>query len=485
MKGLEFATDNRIVIQKVGLVILFFGLCLFGVFLSIKAGIGAGLAIYMLPLLVVFFIACIRSAFFTFIVLFISCFFVLGVARYVTLPVAPGLVIDFLLLFNFLILLFHFMWDDPSKIGTLYLNPVLILSFLWMIYCIMQIINPMTTVSNWSTTVRNIGVHIALFQVLVFFVMNDLKRINIFLVVWGVLVVLATIKAIGQQYLGFDYAENQWLRDFGGKTHIIHSGIRYFSFYTDAANFGCNMGLSMVIFLILGLGEKNSSRRIFYFIVVMLSVYSFMISGTRAAMAVPFVGFAAWIVLVKEWKWIITGVSLLVLIFVVFAFTSIGDSNANIRRMRTAFNATEDASFNVRMVNQQRMRTFMNSHPFGIGMGEAKNAKENDLMFGLATDSSMVFIWVETGIVGLVFYLIIFLTVLLYGTYYVWLVLKNREVVVLTIACVAGLSGMIVAGYANEVLHQMPTGQTVYTLMGIIMISPYLDKKISDAEAKS
>lgn len=90
MKGLEFATDNRKVIQKVGLVILFFGLCLFGVFLSIKAGIGAGLAIYMLPLLVVFFIACIRSAFFTFIVLFISCFFCLGGGSLCNLTCSAG-----------------------------------------------------------------------------------------------------------------------------------------------------------------------------------------------------------------------------------------------------------------------------------------------------------------------------------------------------------------------------------------------------------
>nr|WP_262914375.1 O-antigen ligase family protein [Sphingobacterium rhinopitheci] len=235
------------------------------------------------------------------------------------------------------------------------------------------------------------------------------------------------------------------------------------------------------MFTILAVNEKSLAKRIFFVFVILFSIYGFLISGTRAAMAVPFIGFAVWVVLVKEWRLIISGFVILAFAFTFFNFTTIGNSNSDIRRMRTAFNLTEDASFNVRLINQQKMRSFMQYYPFGIGMGSAKNAQDGNLIYGIATDSSLVFVWVETGIVGLIFYLLIFFVVLGYGVYYIWFVLKSPEVLSITASCTAGLAGILVAGYANEVLHQMPTGQTVYILIGLIMISPHLDKKVLNA----
>lgn len=476
--------DNKVILQKTGLAIVLAGLAFVSLFLSIYHSVSLGIMFSLFPLLLVFFIVCVQSPLITFFLLYVTSFGILGIARYVDLPFPPGLVIDLLLAFNFLVILLHTIWGK-NPIGKLYNNPVLTLSLLWMVYCLLEVLNPMTTVANWSTTVRNLGIHIVAFQVLVFFVLNDVKKVRIFFMVWGILVLLATLKALGQKFIGFDAGENAWLASAGGRTHILYSGIRYFSFYTDAANFGCNMGLSMVLFTILGLKEKVRWRRIFYAVVVLLSIYCLMISGTRAAVAVPFVGFTVWVILLKEWKWIISGFIFIGLAFSFFVFTNIGDSNPGIKRMRTAFEFTNDASFNVRLENQKKMRSFMGDYPLGIGMGSAKNAKEGDLMYGLATDSSMVFIWVETGIVGLVFYLLIFATVLVYGVYYVWIKLKSAEIITITIASTAGLAGMLVAGYANEVLHQMPAGNTIYILMGIIMISPYLDKQVCNAHKVS
>lgn len=447
----------------------------------ISNGIAVGLVVFAAPILLVAVIAILQYPLASFFILYVATFGILGVARYVELPFPPGLIIDILLVFNFVILLIYHLWGHV-KIGTVYLTPVLVMSILWMLYCLLELLNPMSTFSNWTTTVRNIGIHIVAFQILVFMLLNDLNRLNLFFKVWGILVIAATLKAIGQKYIGFDAAEQYWLNTAGGSTHIIYSGIRYFSFYTDAANYGCNMGLSIVIFTILSLQEKNRLRRIFYIIIILCSIYGFMISGTRAAMAVPFVGFATWVFLVKEWKWIIIGAGFLALIFVFFTFTDIGQSNASIRRMRTTFEFTEDASFNVRLENQKKMRAFMSEYPFGIGMGNAKNTKPGDLMYGIATDSSLVFIWIETGIVGLVFYLLIFFMVIGYGTYYTWIVLKDQRVKTITIAATAGVAGMLVAGYANEVLHQLPAGPTIYLLIGIIMMSPYLDKELRNEQ---
>jgi O-antigen ligase len=347
-----------------------------------------------------------------------------------------------------------------------------------MLFCILEIINPMSTFSNWITTVRSIGIHIVLFQILVFLNLDNLQRIRLFFSFWGVLILCAALKAIGQKYIGFDRFESAWLYTFGAHTHVIYSGIRYFSFFTDAANFGCHMGLGIVVFTILAFYESERNLRSYYILVVILAFFGLMISGTRAAIAVPFVGFTVFIVLVKEWKWMILGAMLLLLAFSFFNLTTIGNSNADVRRMRTAFSFSNDASFNVRLENQKKMRAFMSEYPFGIGLGGAKHTNEGDVMHGIATDSSFVFIWVETGIVGLISYIVICLFILCLGTYYVLFMLKDKRIKSIAAASTAGLAGIMVAGYANEVLHQMPTGQTVYILMGIIMLAPIIDKKL-------
>lgn len=100
--------------------------------------------------------------------------------------------------------------------------------------------------------------------------------------------------------------------------------------------------------------------------------------------------------------------------------TDIGQGNQQIRRMRSAFN-TEDASFQVRMVNQAKMRTYMSDKPFGVGLGlgggKAKRFAPDAYMSQIPTDSWFVMIWVETGIIGLLLHLTILIFTIIYGTY--------------------------------------------------------------------
>ena len=303
---------------------------------------------------------------------------------------------------------------------------------------------------------------------------KDIKRI---LILWGALTILAVLKAIYQKFIGFDSDEAYWLfQEKGYVTHIIYSGIRYFSFFTDAANFGCSMGLSMVVFSISAFYIKDKHLRIYFIIVALLAGYGMVISGTRAALALPFVGYTVFIILSKRKKIFIGGAALILSVFLFFSSTNIGDGNANIRRMRTAFDI-EDPSLNVRLRNQQKMREFMSDNPFGIGIGKAKKAEEGDHMYGIATDSSLIYIWVETGIVGLVMYLFIFLFVLIRGAYEVLFRIKNLELKGILSAFVAGLAGMLFTGYGNEVLQQFPTGPILYILMAFIMMGRYFDKE--------
>ncbi|MFX6006691.1 hypothetical protein ABTF07_19150, partial [Acinetobacter baumannii] len=59
---------------------------------------------------------------------------------------------------------------------------------------------------------------------------------------------------------------------------------------------------------------------------------------------------------------IIGGIGILILIF-------IPTSNPTIYRFQTAFRPSEDASFNVRKINQKRIQPFILTHPMGGGLG--------------------------------------------------------------------------------------------------------------------
>lgn len=438
----------------------------------VSAFILAGIPLFCI--IVLFFF---RKPYWLMMILFIANYIIMGIGRY-ALQLQGGVIIDLLLLTIISILFLQTVFF-PVDFWKRSNNMLIYMASIWVIYCIIQILNPYTTLEYWLTSVRGIAFYMLLFMLLTFALLPryiDLKRI---LALWAVLTLLAVNKAIIQKLVGFDWAENHWLfAENGSKTHIIYSGVRYFSFFTDAANFGCSMALSMVVFSISAFYIKNKYLRILFIFVALASAYGMIISGTRTALAIPFVGYTIFIIISKRIKILIGGAILIASLFVFFNFTNIGQSNAEIRRMRSAFSGTEDASFAVRLDNQKKMKEFMVSHPFGIGIGKSKHTDPQDHMYGIATDSSLVFIWVETGIVGLIIYISIFLFVLMRGIYDVLFRIRNKELKGIIGALVAGLGGILVSAYGNEILQQFPTGPILYMSMAFIMMARYFDKEI-------
>ncbi|RZF59436.1 O-antigen ligase domain-containing protein [Sphingobacterium corticibacterium] len=467
--------NNIGILNHMWLKTIVVGACLLIAFLAVSGGLMPALGFALLPLLFCFLLICIKYPYVSFLFLFTVCFFIMGVQRYTPLPIPSGLVVDMIILFNFLVITINHIYRNYHphfKLPFFFLITVA-----WTVYCLVSVFNPAGTLENWLVTIRSIALHISLFQFLSYYIFKSVGRVNHFLLFWATLCLLAALKAIGQKIIGFDTSEMIWLYTVGESTHVIYSGIRYFSFFTDAANFGCHMGLATVVFSILALNEKSRSLKTYYIIVAILTLYGMFISGTRSAMAIPFVGFAFYIISLRRWQFILAGAVTFITIFGFFAFTTIGNSNADIRRMRTAFQFSKDASYNIRQENQAKMREFMGDYPIGLGIGAAKHTVDGDLLYDLPTDTSFVFIWVETGIIGLIIYLFLWLSCLVISLYYIWKRLKDPMIRALTSAASAGIAGMMAAGYGNEVLHQFPTGQTVYILMAIVMLSPYLENR--------
>ncbi|MBX7182273.1 MAG: O-antigen ligase family protein [Bacteroidia bacterium] len=404
-------------------------------------------------------------------------FLLLGIGRYAK-DLQVGLGMDAILIFTYIALLFNRFKErmnwTPAK------RDITLLSFVWFMYSIFQIINPEArSFAAWFSG-RSVGIYMFLIVPLTLLFIDNTKKIYIFLYIWGALSILATLKGIMQVKVGVDFAEQAWLNEGNAKTHILFGKLRAFSFLSDAGQFGANQGYSAVVALIAGMATDGKLKKFFFYSVAILALYGLVISGTRGALSVPFAGFGLFVLLRKNIVAMSIGGFFLVALIVFFKFTTIGQGNADIRRMRTAFDPN-DASLQVRLNNQKLLKNYMASRPFGGGIGhggvKAQRFLPNAYLSQIPTDSWYVLIWVEQGIVGLAMHLFILFYILIKASYRIMFKVKDEKLKLLLSALASGMFGIMVASYGNAVLGQMPTNVLIYMSMAILLNSDVLDNE--------
>ncbi|MEG2573932.1 MAG: O-antigen ligase domain-containing protein, partial [Bacteroides sp.] len=327
-----------------------------------------GLLLASIPIMLICGFYIFERPYITFFILFILNYFAMGVNRYISIPV--GIVVDGVFVFLVASLL---MKNCYKKIEwSRAINVMTWTSLVWLLYCLLQLTNNASeaTPIDWLQGGRAMAIYPLVVVVVVSVLLKKYKDIQWFLIAWAAFTILAALKGYWQKNQGFDSAELAWLFSpgGGGSTHLISTGIRYFSFFTDAGNYGASMGFAMVVFLISSMYVPNKWIKGFFLIAGLAGGYGMMISGTRGALAAPFAGFILFVFISKNWKIILGGTFILLLAFSFFKFTTIGDSNNIIRRMRTGF-SSNDASFQVRINNQNKMKSTMKELPFGLGIG--------------------------------------------------------------------------------------------------------------------
>ena len=448
-------------------------------------GLPAGAAVSMLPIGLCALWFSLRNPAVSMLGMLVLNYFIMYLGREFLHGVPVGLILDGALFFNLAILLLQALVHriEWRRAGT----GLTLAAAIWMVYCVLELFNPQSvSPKGWTMAIRSLAFYFFLVVALTQLTMTRYKYLKAMLAVWSVLTLIAVLKALVQKYAGFNAAENYWLFVEGGAvTHIIYTGVRYFSVYSDAANFGAGMGLAMVVFSISALYYRNPWMKVYLLAVAAAACYGMLISGTRSALAVPFAGYAVFVVLSRNFRMVLAGVFLIIAAFIFLNFTTIGQGNPIIRRARSAFN-TQDASFQVRLENQARLRELMRGKPFGAGLGhgggKAKVFAPDAPLSQVPTDSWFVMIWVETGIVGLLLHIGILLYVLGRGAWLVIFRLRNAQLRGLVTALVAGISGVVVMSYGNEVLGQIPTGAIIYMSMAFIFLSPHFDKELEEAE---
>ena len=456
---------------------------LIGIAVSLGQGDFALFAVIIaVPVVFMALLAMLSSPLVMFFAVFVFNYFVMGFMRYVDSG-GISVLMDIFLWLQLLLIITHKVLKRDHEWGRA-VNLLTVMSLVWTLYCVLELVNPSAVFEAWLMSRRLIyqGFMMALIVSLLF---TYFKQVRWLVILYSVLTLLAIAKVLIQYKFGFDDYEMAWLINSESiKTHILYGGsvIRYFSFFTDAGNFGSNMGCAGIMFLLLAFYERKVAMRVYYAIVGMLAIYVMFLSGTRGAMLVPLAGLALYTVLSKNFKVMAIGGVVLVVLYVFFAHTYIGESNALIRRMRTAFHPTEDASFQVRMRNQAVLREYLKSKPFGegIGLGGVDGRKyAYRVTTQIPNDSWYVKIWMETGIVGLILYVGILVAVLLRCSYIIMFKVKDKVLRGYLMAMLCGTFGMAVSAYGNAFLGQMPTMLLMYVFLGIAINGECFDKLLT------
>ena len=415
------------------------GLCLcLWTALNMKPSIGV--AIGFIPFATLFIFICINRPVILLAITFMLNYLIMGINRYHSIPIAITNIFD--LLYGIMLALILLKQLQSNHHFRKILNVYTCITLVWLLYCIINIGNGITGefyMEAWLRILRP----------------------------WALYPILTCII----------------LSIHCNRYTFIHSGIRYFSFFTDAGLFGASMGLSCTVFTLTFFYTKNLFLRLFYLIVGMAGFYGLLISGTRSAIAVPIAGLGLFLFLSKSWKIGIISFILLAGGIGMLKYTKIGENNKLIRRMRTVFD-TEDQSMMARFENQKALNAYMDEMPFGIGMGAIDGVvpPHNKYYFVsiCPSDSSLVDVWKQMGIVGLCVFLGMHAILFLSGSYILLFKIRNPEIRGPLTGMLCGCAGILVASYANMVYFQFPNGILIYSCFTFVFLGPYLDKQYSE-----
>ncbi|MEI7828597.1 MAG: O-antigen ligase family protein [Prolixibacteraceae bacterium] len=448
-----------------------------------KMGMTAGAVLIILPFIAIYLNFLFRFPIIGLYSAILLGFVLLGLGKYLSGIPMIGTTMDGILIFTYVALIFN-RFKERIDFGPAN-KDITYLAILWFGYSLFELINPEARSSAAWFSGRGVALYMLLIVPLTLLFIDSNRKLDIFFYIWGIMSLLASLNGMKQHFFGVDQWEQAWLNDGNAQTHILFGKLRSFSFMSDAGQFGANQGYSALVAFIFSTVQTEKRKKIFFLVVAIFALYGMILSGTRGAMSVPLAGFMAFFVLRKNIRVMLIGFFLLLVVFVFFKYTTIAQGNDQVRRMRTAFDPN-DASLQVRLENQRRLKVYLASRPFGggIGLGGVKAQKylPNAFLSQVATDSWYVLIWVEQGIVGLLLHLFILFYALVKGSYYVVFRIRDPILQIKMAALASGMFGIMVASYGNAVLGAMPTGMLIYTSMALLVNTDRLDTPLIDKD---
>ena len=468
-----YSQENR------GRVVLLFLLFLLAIYNLIFSGYNSFAIVCISPLIVLFVYAAFKWKMFTFWILITVNYFIQmkDISEHLPLPMSvPNEMLQIILLAIAII-----DTRQSHNFGRA-VNLMFFALLIWCGFCTLEVLNDTCglgiNISAWYTGARLMAFQL-LYTFLVFSIYINSPEVLIkYLKIWIGFALFSAFWTWKQKNLGFTAVEGSWIQ--GSKTHILNAGtlIRYFSTFSDAANYGCNAAATIVAFVIFAITTPIKKYRYSLFAISAFILVGMFDSGTRTAIFCMIAGFIVYIFLSKSIR-IAVPFSIAFFIFLfILIFTNIGNGNQQVRRMRSAFNKS-DASANVRDMNKESMKKYIKDAPWGIGLGMgASNVPANNkytVLANIPPDSEYVFIWLRTGSIGITIFVLTTMLMLGGACLIVLFRLKNRSLIGIGAGFCCAFVSIHLGGYANQVLMQFPNCLIFYGGLSIVYILPHIE----------
>jgi putative inorganic carbon (HCO3(-)) transporter len=397
-------------------------------------------------------------------------FFLITFKRIVDVPF--GIFLDSSILLMFIALLFR--KSGANNDWSFAKNPISLLILLWISYNLLQIINPVAASREaWMYTVRGMAGTIVLYYIILYTLDSYEFIIKLLKLIFG-LCLLAGIYSIWQEYVGLAPWEERWLYgDIERYKLIFQAGrIRKFSFLSDPTTFGIMMAYMFVVSYTLLFGPYKTKYKVILGISCIIFMMGAFWSGTRTAYLVIPAGLI-FVMLAAIMKGNMRLVGVTSIFFVLGAVaTQAPTSNNTLYRVQTAFKPTKDMSYQVRMETQSRIKSIVQRHPFGGGLGSCgawgKRFSGHTVFADIEPDSGYVRVAVELGWLGLILYNILLFVGMWTGIKHL---VRSRDPVIVNIymALSGLLFSLLIANYGQEAIILVPNSIVFYSILAIMV----------------
>ena len=472
----RFATYSR---ENGGRVLLLFLLFLLALYQLTHSGIGGFMTVCLLPVVVLFIYTAFRWRMFCFWCLIVMNYFIQ--IKGLPLPVPMSLPNEMFELLLIAIAIIDIRQNPHFERAN---NLMLFALLIWCVFCLLELFNDTCglgiNINAWYTGARLMALQLIWIFLVFTLYIGSPENLRRYLIVWAALCLFSVFWVWKQETYGFTTAEQVFLNGRGHKTHVLNAGtlIRYFSTFSDAANYGCHAAAAAVAFIIFGITSKLKRDRLFFLITGGLVIWGMFQSGTRTAIFCLGAGLAVYIFLSKSIKIAVPFSIFLVISVLLLAFTTIGNGNQQIRRMRSAFDK-KDKSASVRDVNKEAIAKYLTDAPWGIGIGMYSDNipawNKFKRVSSIPPDSEYVFIWVRTGKIGITVFVICMLIMLGGASWTVLFRINSPSLRGIGAGFCCAFVAIHLGAYANQVLYQYPNGLTFFGGLTIVYILPYLE----------
>ncbi len=359
---------------------------------------------------------------------------------------------------------------------AMFKNPISYMILIWIGYNMMEVINPIAaSVSAWLYTIRSVALVMLTYFIFMFQV-RDIDFIKLILKLWLAYAFIAALYAMKQEYIGFAGFEAASLQDpLTAQLYFIDGHWRKFSIFSDPVAFAYNMVTASMVCVGLIWGPTTKNQKIVLGCLIAFYLTTMLYSGTRGAYVLVPVVMILFAILNYNKQVLVFGIIGAVLFGLLIVMPS---TNPNIVRFQTAFKPSDDASFNVRKMNQKKIQPYIQTHPIGGGLGATgiwgQRFAPNSYLANFPPDSGYVRVAVELGWVGLLIFCILMFTILKQGIVNFYRI-KDRLLKSICLASLLVVFALNFGNYPQEAIVQFPSNIYFYLAIALINITYRMD----------